>query len=393
MKYDAIMIRYGELTLKGKNRNSFIDTLANNVYQSFLDYHDLQFSKQHDRFYIYLKDSYDIDDIVNRLMQIPGIFNFSLVKKIEKNIDEISNVSLEIIKEIIKDNINIKTFKIKTSRSDKNFPLVSDEINRQVATIILKNTSLNVDVHNPNLLLKIEVRYDAAYIIGQTFEGLKGLPLGSLGKGLLMISGGIDSPVAGYLMMKRGVKIAAIHFSSPPYTSEMAVGKVKTLLKKLAKVQGQIKFINIPFTKLQEKIYEIAKDRYAITIMRRMMYRIADIVAKKENCQCIINGESIGQVASQTLISMDVINNVTNNVIIRPLAIFDKLDIIKIAKNIDTYETSILPYEDCCTIFDPKNPTTKPKLSDCEYYENKFDWQEMINEAISNANIEIIGVI
>lgn len=390
MFYDSIMVRYGELTLKGKNKRSFIDTLANNIHLSLADFSNLKFEKQYDRFYIKFDGDVDLDEIILRLQEIPGIHNFSLVKKVDKNIDLISNIALEIISSI--DDDSKKTFKVKASRTDKSFNLISDEINRHVATNILKNTNYVVDVHNPDIVVKVEIRLDAAYISIITYQGIGGLPLGSSGKGLLMISGGIDSPVAGYLMLKRGVKVEAIHFSSPPYTSEMAVYKVKELLKRLAKIQGQIKFINIPFTKLQLAIYDACGDKYAITIMRRMMYRIASIVANNENCKCIINGESIGQVASQTLDSMEVINEVSNSVIIRPLAAYDKLDIIKIAKNINTYDFSILPYEDCCTIFDPKAPATKPKLSECIKFESKFDYKSMIDEAIENASIEIITV-
>lgn len=393
MMYDSIMVRYGELTLKGKNRKNFIDTLSNNIRMSLADMKELKFEKQYDRFYVILDTYSDIDEILNRLKMIPGIHNFSLVKKVNKDIKDICNVALEIMKEIEDENIDgILTFKVKANRNDKSFPLVSDDINRQVATAILKNTNFKVDVHNPSYLIRVEVRLDATYISIKNYQGLGGLPLGSSGKGMLMISGGIDSPVAGFMMMKRGVKVEAIHFSSPPYTSDMAIYKVKTLLKELAKIQGQIKFINIPFTKLQLAIYDAAGDKYAITLMRRMMYRIADRFARKNNCHCIVNGESVGQVASQTLDSMGVINEVTNNVIIRPLAIFDKQDIIKIAREINTYETSIMPYEDCCTIFDPKNPTTKPKLSECEKYEAMFDYQALIDEAIENAEIEIITV-
>lgn len=393
MQYDSIMVRYGELSLKGKNRRFFIDTLSNNIKMCLADMKELSFEKQHDRFYVHLDMFSDIDEILFRLKGIPGIHNFSLVKKINKDIDQVCEASLEIMKDLENEMIDEKlTFKVKASRSDKFFPLISDDINRKVATVILKNTNFKVDVHNPSVFVKVEIRQDAAYVSIKNYEGLGGLPLGSSGKGLLMISGGIDSPVAGYMMMKRGVKVEAIHYSSPPYTSDMAIYKVKTLLKKLAKVQGEIKFINIPFTKLQLAIYDAAGDKYAITLMRRMMYRIADRVAKKHNLSCIINGESIGQVASQTLESMGVINEVTNSVIIRPLAVFDKSDIIKISKDIDTYETSIMPYEDCCTIFDPKNPTTKPKLSECEKYEAKFDFEALIEEAIENAEIEIITV-
>ena len=392
MIYDSIMVRYGELTLKGKNKKVFISTLSDNIKMSLADMSELEFEKQYDRFYVKLSSFSDVDEILNRLAKIPGIHNFSLVKKVNKDIDEICNISLEIINDILQESDETLTFKVKTSRQDKDFPIISDDINRKVATIILKNTPIKVDVHNPKLIVKVEVRNDAAYVSIKTYGGLGGLPLGSSGKGMLMISGGIDSPVAGYMMMKRGVKIEAVHFSSPPYTSDMAVYKVKTLLKSLAKVQGKVKFINVPFTKLQLAIYDAAGDKYAITLMRRMMYRIADAVAKKNHCQCIINGESSGQVASQTLESMGVINNVTNSVVIRPLAVFDKNDIIKIAKDIDTYETSIMPFEDCCTIFDPKNPTTKPRLESCEKYEAMFDFETMIQEAINEAEVEYITV-
>lgn len=393
MQYDSIMVRYGELSLKGKNKRFFINTLSNNIKMSLADMKELSFEKQHDRFYIKLDEFSDVDEILFRLKGIPGIHNFSLVKKVEKDIEKVCDASLEIMQELENEFFDQKlTFKVKASRSDKDFPLISDEINRKVATVILKNTNFKVDVHNPLVYVKVEIRYDAAYVSIKNYEGLGGLPLGSSGNGLLMISGGIDSPVAGYMMMKRGVKIAAIHYASPPYTSDMAIYKVKTLLKKLAKVQGEIKFINIPFTKLQLAIYDAAGDKYAITLMRRMMYRIADLVAKKEGLNCIINGESIGQVASQTLESMGVINEVTNSVIIRPLAVFDKSDIIKISKEIDTYETSIMPYEDCCTIFDPKNPTTKPRLSECEKFESMFDFKSLIEEAIENAIVETITV-
>lgn len=393
MQYDSIMVRYGELSLKGKNKRFFINTLSNNIKMSLADMKELSFEKQHDRFYIKLDEFSDVDEILFRLKGIPGIHNFSLVKKVEKDIEKVCEASLEIMQELENEYFDQKlTFKVKASRSDKDFPLISDEINRKVATVILKNSNFKVDVHNPLVYVKVEIRYDAAYVSIKNYEGLGGLPLGSSGNGLLMISGGIDSPVAGYMMMKRGVKIAAIHYASPPYTSDMAIYKVKTLLKKLAKVQGEIKFINIPFTKLQLAIYDAAGDKYAITLMRRMMYRIADIVAKREGLSCIINGESIGQVASQTLESMGVINEVTNSVIVRPLAVFDKSDIIKISKEIDTYETSIMPYEDCCTIFDPKNPTTKPRLSECEKYEAMFDFKALIDEAIENAILETITV-
>ncbi len=389
MLYSDIMIRYGELTLKGRNRKDFIDCLYVNVKKCFSDMPSLSFKKQYDRMYIHLIDD-DYQEIIDRLKYISGIHNYSLVSKVDKDIEKIKEAVLNILKEQADE--SIKTFKVVANRSDKSFPIISDQINREVATVVLRNTDLKVDVHNPDVKIKIEVRIDACYISIKNYDGLKGFPLGIGGKGLLMISGGIDSPVAGFLMMKKGVKIEAIHFSSPPYTSDMAIYKVKTLLKSLAKIQGDIKFYNIPFTNLQLKIYETCGDSYAITIMRRMMYRIADIIAKKDNCLCIVNGESVGQVASQTLNSMQVINEVTNSVIIRPLAVMDKIDIINIAKEINTYATSIMPFEDCCTIFDPKNPVTKPKLKECEYLESKFDYTKLIEECIENVSVEYISV-
>lgn len=390
MLYSHIMIRYGELTLKGKNRKDFIDCLFLNVKKACADIPHLEFEKQYDRMYITFLDESVIEDLLQRLKLISGISSYSLVAKMEKDIDIMKEKILLMLQQ--KKVEPTSTFKVIARRSDKNFPIVSDQINREIASEILKNTNLKVDVHQPNIKIKIEVRLDACYVYFDQIEGLKGFPLGMGGKGLLMISGGIDSPVAGFLMMKKGVKIEAIHFSSPPYTSDMAVYKVKTLLQSLAKIQGDIKLYTIPFTELQLKIYECCGDTYAITIMRRMMYRIAEIIAKKDRCLCIINGESVGQVASQTLESMQVINEVTNMVILRPLAVMDKNEIIQIAKEINTYATSILPYEDCCTIFNPKNTTTKPKHKECEFLESKFDFVSLIARCIENATIEYIHV-
>ena len=288
MQYDSIMVRYGELSLKGKNRRFFIDTLSNNIKMCLADMKELSFEKQHDRFYVHLDMFSDIDEILFRLKGIPGIHNFSLVKKINKDIDEVCEASLKIMKDLENEMIDEKlTFKVKASRSDKFFPLISDDINRKVATVILKNTNFKVDVHNPSVFVKVEIRQDAAYVSIKNYEGLGGLPLGSSGKGLLMISGGIDSPVAGYMMMKRGVKVEAIHYSSPPYTSDMAIYKVKTLLKKLAKVQGEIKFINIPFTKLQLAIYDAAGDKYAITFTTCIVFFVSSFCTCCSFCRCM----------------------------------------------------------------------------------------------------------
>ena len=259
------------------------------------------------------------------------------------------------------------------------------DFSKNIGALILKNIPGKVvDVHNPEYLLKIEIREDYTYIYSKEIKGLGGYPVGIAGKGLLMLSGGIDSPVAGYMAMKRGVKLECIYFESPPHTSVAAKNKVKKLVSKLNKYQSNIKLHVINFTEIQEAIYKNCNPEYMITIMRRMMYRISEKVMHKRNCLVLINGESVGQVASQTLTSMSVINSVTNIPVIRPVSCLDKLEIIDIAKKIDTYETSILPYEDCCTIFLPKHPVINPKLDKAIEYENNFNYEEMINKAIEN---------
>ena len=283
-----------------------------------------------------------------------------------------------------------KTFKVNCKRSDKSFPLISEQIIRSVAPVILKNTSLKVDVHNPDINLSIEVREEGTYIFTKSFPGAGGYPLGIAGKGMLMLSGGIDSPVAAYLLMKRGVKIECIHFASPPYTQMGVIYKLEDILSKLNAYQPSIRLHIIPFTKIQEAIYDNVPESYCITIMRRMMYRLASKLAASRNCPVIANGESVGQVASQTLQSIKVINEVTNTPVIRPCATLDKIEIIALSKKIDTYEISIRPYEDCCTIFTPKNPKTAPNFDECVKFEKKFDYESLINEALANIEVKII---
>ena len=273
---------------------------------------------------------------------------------------------------------------METIRSDKSFPISSLEFSRMMGSVVLKNKECKVDVHNPDLILNIEIRSEGTYIYTKEVLGLGGYPVGVQGKGLLMLSGGIDSPVAGYLALKRGVDLECLYFESPPHTSLEAKNKVIKLASIIDKYSGNIKVHVVPFTELQEAIYKNVPDTYIITIMRRMMYRIAERVSKRRNCKVIINGESIGQVASQTLTSMSVINNVTNYPVIRPVSCLDKLEIIDIANKIDTYETSILPYEDCCTIFVPRHPVINPELSKCIEYENLFDYEPLLDKCIDN---------
>ena len=335
---------------------------------------------------MYIETNDDIESITNILTKVFGIHSIVIAYKVNTNTDIIKEKVLEVVK-----NINFKTFKVDTKRSYKEFPYTSMEFNNVIGGLILKNIpNISVDVHNPEYTLKLEIRNDYTYIYTKEIMGAGGYPNGVAGKGLLMLSGGIDSPVSGYLAMKRGIKLECIYFESPPHTSIQAKNKVKSLVKKLTNYQSEIKLYVVNFTKIQEEIYKNADPEYMITIMRRMMYRISEKIIKRNNLYVLINGESVGQVASQTLTSMNVINNVTNIPVLRPVCCMDKLEIIDIAKKIDTYETSILPYEDCCTIFLPKHPVINPTLDKCLLYETLFDYEELINEAVNN--IEIIKI-
>lgn len=378
-----ILIKYGELTTKKANRNLFISHLYKDIKDKLKDY-SINIIKDNSRMYIETND--DIENITNILTKVFGIHSIVIAYKVNTNTDIIKEKVLEVVK-----NINFKTFKVDTKRSYKEFPYTSMEFNNVIGGLILKNIpNISVDVHNPEYTLKLEIRNDYTYIYTKEIMGAGGYPNGVAGKGLLMLSGGIDSPVSGYLAMKRGIKLECIYFESPPHTSIQAKNKVKSLVKKLTNYQSEIKLYVVNFTKIQEEIYKNADPEYMITIMRRMMYRISEKIIKRNNLYVLINGESVGQVASQTLTSMNVINNVTNIPVLRPVCCMDKLEIIDIAKKIDTYETSILPYEDCCTIFLPKHPVINPTLDKCLLYETLFDYEELINEAVNN--IEIIKI-
>ncbi len=384
MNYDHIMVRFGELSTKGKNKKEFIRILARNIKNALSDYSNLEYIVRFDHIYVKLNDN-NPDEIIGILQGISGIQALSLVLKTDEEISNIKKVSLELIK--LEEG---KTFKVHSKRANKKYPIISDQINREVAAEILRNTNLKVDVHNPDILLSIEIRDDGCYIFTKTFKGAGGYPLGVGGKVMHMLSGGIDSPVAAYLLMKRGLRIECIHFASPPYTNIGVIEKLKDLLSKLNVYQESIRLNVVPFTKIQEKIYEVSDESYAITIMRRMMFRLASELSKRRNCVACSTGESVGQVASQTLESMNVINEVTNVPILRPLVTYDKIDIINLARKIDTYEISIRPFEDCCTIFAPKNPKTKPSLEKAKEYESKFDYESLIKEALDN--IEVIYI-
>ena len=385
MKYTSIMVRFGELSTKGKNKRDFISLLAKNIKHALKEYTELTYDVLYDHIYVNL-NGIEETPIIEILKDISGIHALSLVVKVKSDIAVIKDTALKVIKES-----EGKTFKVTCKRSDKKFPLVSDEIIRVVAPCILKNTTLKVDVHNPDIKLQIEVRDEGTYIFTKTILASGGYPIGVAGKVMMMLSGGIDSPVAAYLLMKRGVIVECVHFASPPYTSISVIDKLKDILTKLNRYQYSIKLHIVPFTEIQEAIYKISDESYAITIMRRMMYRISERLADFYKCLAIANGESIGQVASQTLESMKVIESVSTSPIIRPLAVYDKLDIIALAKKIDTYDISIRPFEDCCTIFAPKNPKTKPHMSEVLSFESKVDYDALIDKAVKNVNTIVIS--
>lgn len=376
----VILIKYGELSTKKGNRNFFINTLYNNVKNKLKNF-DVKISKDRARMYIEFKDS-ELEDIKSIIDKVFGIHKYHIAYIVDTNIESIKDKTLEVVR-----NLDFKNFKVETKRSFKNFPMDSLEVSKNVGGYILKNiNNIMVDVHHPELLIQIEIRDKNSFIYLNSYQGSGGYPVGTQPKGFLMLSGGIDSPVAGYLAMKRGIKLEAVYFEAIPHTSLEARNKVITLTKKLAEYSDHINLHVVNFTPIQEAIYKNCRGDYCITIMRRMMYRIIEKIVKEHGGYVIINGESVGQVASQTLVSMSVINEVTNVPVIRPVACLDKLEIIDISKKIDTYETSILPYEDCCTVFVPKHPVINPKLSVAVDEENKFDYMSMIDDAVKNLN-------
>ena len=385
--YDYIAVRYGELSTKGKNRKDFIKSLTNNIKKRLSDFKKLTYNVTHDGIFIKLNgEEYDL--IKENLKQVFGYAYFSGAILVKRDLEEIKKTCLELTKRQ-----NYKTFKMISKRSDKTFCYHSDDINRQVAGYILHNSTLKVDVHNPDLKIYVVINNENAVIMDEKIKGIGGYPVGINGKALLMMSGGIDSPVAGYLTMKRGLKIECIHFASEPYTSVQAKEKVFSLASVLSYYQGEVLVHVIPFTDIQLAIYKNANESYAITIMRRMMYRIADRICKQRKINLITNGESVGQVASQTPESISVISKVCDTLILRPLCMMDKIECIELAKKINTYEISIMPYEDCCTIFDPKNPVTKPKEKECLFYESKFDYETLIEDAIKRKEVVKISYL
>ncbi|WP_040207626.1 tRNA uracil 4-sulfurtransferase ThiI [Neobacillus jeddahensis] len=387
MKYDRILIRYGEISTKGRNRNKFVEKLRKSVRIALAPFPNVKVEASRDRMYVLLNGE-NGKDVIGKLKNVFGIQSFSPAIKVDRDVEVLKQTSLELVTSLYNEG---ETFKITPKRSDKAFELNTDGINHAIGGHLLQNIpGLKVDVKNPDINLRIEVRKEAIYLSCEIIQGAGGLPVGSSGKAMLMLSGGIDSPVAGYMAMKRGLEIEAVHFFSPPFTSERSKEKVVDLSRKLAGIYGSIKLHIVPFTNIQQAIREQIPENYSMTTTRRMMLRITDEIRKKQDGLAIVTGESLGQVASQTLESMYAINEVTNTPILRPLITMDKTDIIKIAQEIDTLEISNRPFEDCCTIFVPSSPKTKPKREKVNRYESYFDFEPMIQEAVEKVETLVI---
>ena len=387
MNYTEIMVRYGELSTKGKNKRTFINRLSQNVRRALHDFPEIKILGERDHMYLELNGA-DSHIVMKRLEPIFGIQNYSPVVRLPRDMDVVKKVAVEMVQSVFKEG---QTFKITTKRADHLFELDTNDINQLLGAEVLRNVEgIKVQVKKPDIEVKVEVRLEGIFLSCQRIAGAGGLPVGSGGRAMLMLSGGIDSPVVGYLAMKRGVEVQAVHFHSPPYTSPRALQKAKDLTVKLTAYVGSIQFIEVPFTEIQEEIKRVVPEGYLMTVTRRMMMRLTDKIREQQRGLAIVNGESLGQVASQTLQSMVSINEVTNTPIIRPVVSMDKNEIIEIAQKIDTLELSIQPFEDCCTIFAPPAPKTKPKLEKAQKFEARLDVDGLIERAMAGLVISEI---
>ena len=382
-----ILIRYGELSTKGRNKKMFTQKLASNIKKALVDFPQVKVIPDYDFMYLDLHEAPE-EAVIEKVKPIFGIQSISPVYIVEKDMEVAKKVVLDLLSQ---EDLEGKTFKIMTKRSDHTFEMDTNQINLFLGDAVLEAfPEIKVQLKQPDITVRIDVRREHLMVSLKTIQGAGGLPVGTSGRVMLMLSGGIDSPVAGYLAMKRGMEIQCVHFASPPYTSPQALEKTKLLAAKIARFGGSIQFLTVPFSRIQEEIKKSVPEAYLMTIMRRFMLRITDQLRENARALAIANGESVGQVASQTLDSMVAINDVTNTPIIRPVATMDKLDIIKVAEEIDTFELSIQPFEDCCTVFAPPSPKTKPKLEKARQYEARLDIEGLIKEAVEGTVIEEI---
>lgn len=384
---EVIMAKYGEIALKGLNRSNFENLLIRNIKRRLKNAGDFEVTRRQSTIYIEpLKDSADLDLAVKRVCNVFGIAAVQRSGVFPKDMNEIVKQGVPYLKEALS---KARSFKVEAKRSDKSFPFTSPQIQQELGGALSDAyPHLVTDVHNPDITVMVEIRDKGAYVNAEKLQAVGGMPVGSNGEAMLLLSGGIDSPVAAYMMAKRGLRVDAIHFQSPPYTSERALMKVETLCEKLTEYCGDIRFYCVPFTEIQEALRDNCDGDYFTVIMRRLMLKITNEVCRKKHCSAIITGESVGQVASQTLAAIGCTDKAADFPVLRPLVGMDKKEIVEIARKIDTFETSILPYEDCCTVFTPKHPKTKPLLKDVEAEEAKFDFQPLIDKAIEGITVK-----
>lgn len=383
---EIILAKYGEIALKGDNRSTFEDMLVKNIKRRLKKIGKFDYFRRQSTIYIEPLEDADIEAALESLKNVFGIGAIQRCAVFEKDFDVVAKNVGEYLKPALE---NAKTFKVEAKRSDKSFPLKSPDIQQKLGDVVLDNfPHLGVDVHNPEVTVRLEIRDNGAYLSAQRIVGAGGMPVGSSGKALLMLSGGIDSPVAGYMMAKRGLVVDCIHYVSPPYTSDRARLKVEKLCEEMTEFCGNIIFYCVPFTEIQEAIRDNCPEEYFTVIMRRLMVKIANKVCKRDKYGAIITGESLAQVASQTLSALGCTNAAAEFPVFRPVIGMDKIEITEISRKIGTYETSILPYEDCCTVFSPKHPRTKPTLEEIIAAESSFDFDKMIDEAVEKTEVK-----
>ncbi|MBE6841931.1 MAG: tRNA 4-thiouridine(8) synthase ThiI [Ruminococcus sp.] len=386
---EIILAKYGEIALKGLNKNTFEDLLIKNIKRRLKPLGNFDYVRQQSTIYIQSADeNADLDMVMDKLATVFGVAAICKAAVLEKDFEKICSGVYEYLEDTL---TYARTFKVEAKRADKRFPMKSPEICMELGGRLLeKFPHLKVDVKNPEITVTVEIRDTNAYVHAVKIQGAGGLPVGSSGKAMLLVSGGIDSPVAGYMMAKRGIHISAVHFVSPPYTSERARIKVEQLCEKLTGYCGNIAFFCVPFTEIQEAIKDNCPEEYFTIIMRRLMMEIAQKLADKDDCLALITGESVGQVASQTLKAIACTDAVCRMPVFRPLIGMDKTEIVAISRKIDTFDISIQPYEDCCTVFTPKHPKTKPSVEEIENAQNAFDFSEMIKKAIEETEMKLI---
>ncbi|KXG74217.1 tRNA uracil 4-sulfurtransferase ThiI [Thermotalea metallivorans] len=384
----VLIVRYGEIALKGLNKSHFEQKLIRNIQGNIKDLGEARIYKSNGLIYVAFNGQ-DEEEMIERIVKVFGIVSVSPAWEIEADMDIIKETALKHAMERIEED-QVKTFKVESRRGDKGFPFQSPQISREVGAYILPRAgNLKVDVHEPDMIIHVDVR-EKAYIYSKKIPGFGGLPLGTNGKGVLLLSGGIDSPVAGWMMAKRGVEIEAVHYHSYPFTSERAKEKVLELTRILASYCGPIRLHLVNLLPIQKEIHEKCPEEEMTILSRRFMMKIGEKIAKNNGCNALITGESIGQVASQTIQGLTVTNEAVSLPVFRPLIALDKVDIIEIAKKIGTFEISILPYEDCCTVFLPKRPVTKPKIEKILASEEKLEVEKLIEEAI--VHMEVIEI-